>query len=227
MAQGFGKVHLLTFRHNGQVSIENSRTSFDILDKKLPGKFVHVITDVNEMLEKIYYRRYLRNLMKYGTLQLQFVCFACQACFHVNTIVYCKRNNINDVRDGANTEYEEASPMQIEIVKNEIKKLYAEYGIRHDSPVYAEHAKERSDFQLFKLGMRPKPNIKDDQEMYKKYQGYCRYMPGSVIFLNYWKQCRDFPEKVQMKMKEHWIEEVGFLKDLIDERLSDSSMQND
>jgi len=107
--------------------------------------------------------------------------------------------------------------MQIEIVKKEIKKLYAYYDITHDSPVYSEYEDDRSDHQLYRLGLRPQPNIKDNLEMYKAYQGYCRFMPGSVLFLNYWKQCKGFPEKVQSRMREHWLEEVEFFKRLIDE----------
>lgn len=219
MSLEFDAVHLLTFQHLGQTGIENSKRSFAVLEKKFSGKFSHVFIDVNEMFSQIYNRRYLRNLIKYKTLQLQFVCFACQACFHINTIIYCLKNNIHDVRDGANTEYEEASPMQIPIVKKEIKKLYADYGITHDSPIYEEHTTDRSDQQLFKLGLRPQANIKDDMEMYEKYQGYCRFMPGGVIFLNYWKRCKNFPEKVQLKMRKHWLEEVDFLKNLIDKNL--------
>ncbi len=219
MSLEFDHVHLLTYKHFGQTGIEKSRKSFDLLEQKFPGKFTHSITEVSSMFQTIYNRRYLRNLMKYGTLQLQFSCFACQACFHINTIIYCRKHNIHDVRDGANTEYEEASPMQIPIVKKEIKKLYADYGITHDSPIYEEHENSRSDHQLFELGLRPKKNIKDDQEMYVKYQGYCRFMPGGVLFLNYWKRKNGFPEKVQLMMREHWLEEVHFFKLLIDNAL--------
>ncbi len=113
--------------------------------------------------------------------------------------------------------------MQIEIVKHEIKKLYAEYGILHDSPVYEEYKTVRSDHQLFDLGLRPQPNIKDNEELYKAYQGYCKFMPGSVLFLNYWKRRTDFPGKVQHLMKRHWLEEVGFLKKLIDSSITGMS----
>jgi len=207
------------------MNIENSRKSYSVLDEKFPGRFIHTLIDVNDMFQQIYNRNYIRNLIKYRTLQLQFACFACQACFHVNTIIYCMQNNISDVRDGANTEYEEASPMQIEIVKKEIKKLYSDYGINHDSPIYNEHTKERSDYQLFRLGLRPKANIKDDIEMYKAYQGYCRFMPGGVLFLNYWKRCNGFPEKIHLKMREHWLEEAEFLKYLIDNAVGSSKCQ--
>lgn len=217
MSLEFDEVHLLTYKHFGQVDIENSKLSFAVLDKKFPGKFVHLITDVSDMFLQIYNRRYIRNLLKYRTLQLQFTCFACQACFHVNSIIYCLKNDIHDVRDGANTEYEEASPMQIPIVKKEIVKFYADYGITHESPIYEEHESARSDHQLFELGLRPQPNIKDDIDMYKAYQGYCRFMPGGVLFLNYWKRCKGFPDKVQLMMREHWMEEVEFLKNLINE----------
>jgi len=215
MSQEFDHVHLLTFRQKAQINIQNSKRSYDILNNKIPGKFLHVMIDINDMFVQIYNRYYLRNLFKYGTLQLQFQCFACQACFHINTIIYCLQNGIHDVRDGANTEYEEASPMQIEIVRQEIKKLYTEYGINHESPIYNEFEKDRSDHQLYRLGLRPKSNIKDDPVMYKAYQGYCRYMPSGVIFLNYWKSCKGFPEKVQLMIKEHWIEEVDYFKHLI------------
>jgi hypothetical protein len=224
MSLEFEKVHLLTYKQFGQINIENSKESFAILDEKYSGKFVHAITDVSDMFLQIYNHRYFRNLIKYRTLQLQFACFACQACFHINTIIYCLQNKIYDVRDGANTEYEEASPMQIPIVKEEIKKLYAHYGITHVSPIYDEHVSARSDHQLYELGLRPQKNIKDDLEMYKKYQGYCRYMPGGVIFLNYWKRCQGFPEKVQEKMKEHWVEEVVFLKSIIQQQLTEDNV---
>lgn len=220
MSLEFDKVHLLTFRHMGQMDMENSRKSFAALDRKLPGTFIHTMIYVNDMFVRIYNRRYLRNVVKYRTLQLQFACFACQACFHVNTIRYCNENSISDVRDGANTEYEEASPMQIDIVKKEIRRLYSHYGITHDSPIYDEYKTDRSDHQLFKLGLRPQANIKDDLDMYKAYQGYC-FMPGGVLFLNYWRRCSGFPEKVQWKMREHWLEEVDFLTSLIDEKVSD------
>ena len=74
--------------------------------------------------------------------------------------------------------------MQIDIVKKEIRKLYSHYGITHDSPIYDEYKTDRSNHQLFKLGLRPQANIKDDLDMYKAYQGYCRFMPGGVLFLN-------------------------------------------
>jgi hypothetical protein len=216
MSQEFECVHLLTYRQIGQLNIDNSRISFAILNEKFPGKFIHTLIDINKMFRTIYYRRYIRNMIKYRTLQMQFTCFACQACFHIHTIIYCLQKGIRDVRDGANTEYEEASPMQIPIVKNEIKKLYADYGILHDSPIYQEHSQNRSDYQLFQLGLRPQPNIKDNAEMYRKYQGYCRYMPGGVLFLNYWKRCRNFPIEIHERMKNHWIEEIDFFKSLIE-----------
>lgn len=216
MALEFEKVHLLTFKHSGQINIENSKQSFEVLNDKISGKFIHNIIEVDKMFYDIYNHNYFRNLLKYRTLQLQFVCFACQACFHINTIIYCLKNKICEVRDGANTEYEEASPMQIPIVKDEIKKLYRDYGIRHDSPIYDEHNKVRSDYQLFELGLRPQKNIKDDMEMYKKYQGYCRFMPGGVVFLNYWKRCDNFPDEIHNRMKIHWLEEVDYFKSIID-----------
>lgn len=217
MSLEFDNVHLLTFRHFGHYCIENSRKSYDLLAKKIPGKFKHMIIDINEVFQRIYYRKYFKNLLKYRTLQLQFTCFACQASFHVFTIRYCMENNIHHVRDGSNTEYEEASPMQMKNVKKEIVKLYADYNINHSSPVYHEYETNRSDYQLYRLGLREQENIKNDNELYQKYQGYCKFMPGSTIFLHYRKRCKKFPFDVQEKTLRHWCDEVVFLKSLIQE----------
>ncbi len=111
MSLAFDKVHLLTLWHTGQLEIENSKNGFAVLKEKYPGRFLHRMIEVNDMFMKIYKRNYIQNPLKYRTLQPQFLCFSCYACFHVNTIVYCRENKIFDVRDGAKTEYEEASPM--------------------------------------------------------------------------------------------------------------------
>lgn len=219
----FDKVHLMTYKQFGQIDIENSKKSFKVLNEKFPGKFIHVITEVSDLFLKIYGKDYVKNTLKYKTLQMQFVCFACQACFHISTIIYCLKNGIKDVRDGANTEYEEASPMQIEMVKKEIKNLYGDYGITHASPIYNEHKTKRSDEQLYDLGLRPQPNIKDDIKMYKEYQGYCKFMPGGVVFLNYWKRCKGFPGQVQKGILAHWLEEVDFFKSIIDEQIKEKN----
>lgn len=218
-ASEFNSVHLLSFRHFGHVRIENSKRSFAILNQRIPGKFRHEIIDVSDTLEKIYYRKYLPNLFKYKTLLLQFTCFACQASFIIHTISYCLKNKIADVMDGANTEYEEASPMQMRKVKEEIKRLYAHYGIMHVSPVYEEYASDRSDYQLYRLGLRERANIKDDPKLYKKYQGYCKFMPASTIFLRYRTECPGYPEDIQQSMLAHWKGEVCFFRSLIDEYL--------
>jgi len=218
-ASEFDSVHLLTFRHFGHVNIENSRRSFAVLDKRFPNKFKHQIIDISETFEKIYYRKYFSNLFKYKTLLLQFTCFACQASFIIHIISYCIKNKIVQVRDGANTEYEEASPMQMRRVKEEIRRLYADHGIVHASPVYDEYASDRSDYQLFRLGLREQPNIKDNPKLYKKYQGYCKFMPASTIWLHYWRQCKGFPEDVQKQTLEHWIEEVNYIKQLIEYKI--------
>ena len=214
-ASEFDSVHLLTFRHFGHVNIENSRRSFAVLDQRIPGKFMHEIIDISDTFEKIYYRKYFLNFFKYRTLLLQFTCFACQASFIIHTINYCLRNKIFHVRDGANTEYEEASPMQMRELKEEIKKLYAYYGIIHASPVYDEYRNNRSDHQLYRVGLRDKPNIKDDPRLYKKYQGYYKFMPASTIWLYYRRQSKGFPEDVQEKTLEHWCDEVEVFKKLI------------
>ena len=225
----FEKVHLISFYHsymfaeskkkNKIVAIEKLKLSFDILTKKFPGKFQLVYIDIDDLLRQIANRQHFRNLIKYRTINMFFGCFKCQACFHVKTIAYCLKNNIYHVSDGANTEYGEISPMQIKIVMDEIDKLYKEYGITHTSPIYYEHGEKRSDHLLYELGLRPERNIKGDEKTYTKYQGYCKLGACGGVGQQLWKRSKGYPEIIQTKIKEHWIEEVPFIKSLIDNEL--------
>ena len=215
----FDTVHLLTFTHSFHFDIEKSEIMYNFLNEKLPGKFKHVLIDVDDMLLKIHKKNLFKNLVKYKSINLIFGCFACQACFHLNTIIYCLKNDIHHVRDGANTEYGEYSPMQIKIVIDEIDKLYTAYGIIHTSPVYHEHDHVRSDHQLFDLGIVPERNIKDNMNTYLKYQGLCKLGSCSAVSLYYLKRCQGYPYTVQKKIREHWIEEVPFFKSIIEENI--------
>lgn len=219
MSLEFEKVHLLTLTHSFQFDIGKSAIGFSFLDKKFPGKFKHVFIDINEILMQVYKHNYFKYLLKYRTLNMLFGCFACQAAFHASTIIYSIKNNIFDTRDGANIEYGDFSPMQVEIVNTEMKKLYADYRITHDSPIYHEHQKNRSDHQLYELGLRPEANVKSDTNTYLKYQGFCKLGSCSAVASYYLKHCKGYPESVQMRIKEHWIEMVPFLKNLINQKL--------
>lgn len=106
--------------------------------------------------------------------------------------------------------------MQIEKVNTEITKLYAEYGIIHSSPIYYEYENNRSDQKLFELGLREQGDIKGDPKLYKKYQGYCKFMPASTIFLRYRTKCPGYPEDIQQAILAHWKGEVCFFMSLID-----------
>lgn len=120
MSREFSQVHLLTFRQNGQLGIENSRKSYALLNDKFPGKFIHTMIDVNDMFVQIYNRRYLRNLLKYRTSSCS---SSASPARHASTsillFIACKMR----YRTYATAPTGTASPMQIEIVKREIKKL--------------------------------------------------------------------------------------------------------
>lgn len=77
------------FKHAGHMAIENSCKSFKLLNDKKPNTFEHTFIAINSMFLELYNRKYIKNLIKYRTLQMQFTCFVCQACFHINTIIYC------------------------------------------------------------------------------------------------------------------------------------------
>lgn len=230
MSLEFEMVHLVTFTHSYQdplaqnknmiVKENKSKISFDILNNKFPKKFKHIIIDVNDLMSQMLNRHHFKNLIKYRTINMFFGCFVCQACFHIKTIIYCLKNNIFNVRNGANIEYDDISPMQIKIVIKEINKFYLDYGIDYDSPIYYNHKEKRSDQLCYELGLFPERNIKGDESTYMKYQFYCKLGSCGGMGQQYWKHCKGYPKTIQTKLREHWIEEVPYLKSIINQELN-------
>lgn len=69
------------------------------------------------------------------------VCVGCKLAMHIQSIIYCRRNNIKMMADGS-TERQKRYGEQREITISFLKKLYANYDIEYCNPVYDLNEKE-------------------------------------------------------------------------------------
>lgn len=149
MAKEFDRVDFLAFSQPLIVDLEkvwiNLRKLRDAFGEE---KFRFSIIDVEELLRKIYYGNYVRDLRKYGTFAANNFCGACRLAMISHTVVYCLKNGIEWVRDGSNATGFDLSQQSWAIPK--IRKFYGDFGIDYQTPIY--HV-SRADVELLKLGI--------------------------------------------------------------------------
>ncbi|MFC1889582.1 hypothetical protein ACFL4G_07480, partial [Thermodesulfobacteriota bacterium] len=135
VAEAFDKVHLVTYRHSGIRHINNSTHHLSRL-RELYGedKFEHVIIDMDRLFKEVTFSRYVKNIRRYGFFNLT-TCGLCKLAMHVRTILYCLDEGIDHVVDGANINSSHF-PAQMKEVIDELRLLYAEFGITFTNPVY-------------------------------------------------------------------------------------------
>lgn len=83
------------------------------------------------------------------------VCLGCKLAMHVQSIIFCKKNDINVMADGS-TERQKRYNEQREVALDFIKDLYNQYGIMYENPVYNLNKKEIK-YGLFDRGMTIQP----------------------------------------------------------------------
>lgn len=89
------------------------------------------------------------------TYGVSLVCVGCKLAMHVQSIIFCKKNNISCMADGS-TERQKRYGEQREVALNFIKNLYREHSIEYVNPVYQLDKKEIK-YGLFDRGMTIQP----------------------------------------------------------------------
>lgn len=131
----FRRVHLVTYDRFGFHGTKNTASAAKKLGERFGAdKFVHAIIGFDKLFKHISYERYLRNSLKYGFFQLS-TCGLCKLAMHSRTIKYCLDNGIKYVCDGANQGMS-IFPDQMKCVLDELKLMYAHFGIEYSNPVY-------------------------------------------------------------------------------------------
>lgn len=117
---------------------------------------MHEIIDIDSLLREIYHKKYLQNLRRYGTFQIN-VCAPCKLAMYMATLAYCLREGIRFVASGSNKDSDDLLADQMGTISFLIKNFFKKHGVTYMTPVY--HV-DRTDWELFKLGITDKKDLK-------------------------------------------------------------------
>lgn len=207
MCEKFEKIHLLTYFHSGMPFTERAKINAEKLSNHFgKDKIVHKFINFEDLLKKVYYGNYIRDLLKYKGYMNPCFCNACQLAMHTNTILYNIKNDIHFSCDGYKREKEHVYIFMNEDGIEMLRKFYRSYGIEYKNPVY-EIA--RTDWKLFEMGITSKKNVKFPHERLNfSTQHHC---PVGII-VNAYLMGYFFPlygQKASLKISEkYWSEKI-------------------
>jgi len=184
-AKRHSAVHLLTFKHLGMKNVQKSTKNVSLLKNRFgKEKFIHQVININRLYNKIYSRKHFRNILKYKFHLLYHICGACKYSMHISTLIYCLKNKIGSVYDGANIERQREDPTQMPTLLPLIKKLYNHYNIRFKNVVYSNKDNSSSDKILFNKGLFNDANVKKDNKKTQNIQPFCFNRCLQALFIN-------------------------------------------
>ncbi|QDK40068.1 hypothetical protein DOM21_01060 [Bacteriovorax stolpii] len=228
LQENFEKVHLVTYDRFGFHATDNTAVQTKALKEKYgEERFVHTFLNVDKLFQHVSYENYFENIKKHGLFNLS-TCGLCKLSMHVRTIKYCIDNEVYFVADGANQAMT-MEPAQMKPVIDEMKRMYAHFGITYFNPVFEMDGPEDKDFinksnakllaresdysvasfenektpgfKLYKMGLAPSPNVKGS-DYDKKRQPRCfQFIIFNIFALKYFMANKTYEEYTDLTTK--------------------------
>lgn len=225
LQENFEKVHLVTYDRFGFHSTDNTAVQTQALKEKYgEDRFIHTFLNVDKLFQHVSYENYFENIKKHGLFNLS-TCGLCKLSMHVRTIKYCIDNEVYFVADGANQAMT-MEPAQMKPVIDEMKRMYAHFGITYFNPVFEMDGPEDKDFvnksnakllatqsdysvasfenektpgfKLYKMGLAPSPNVKGS-DYDKKRQPRCfQFIIFNIFALKYFMANKTYEEYTEL-----------------------------
>jgi len=244
LAKEYTEVHLITFDRLGIFEVKNSEKNYIRLKKKYPEtQFIYHVIDFNEVFKKISYKNYIKNLTKYGFMNLS-TCGLCKLSMHIAMIAYCLDNKIKYVSDGANRGME-IFPAQMDIIIEKLRDFYDSYGISYTNPVFDyappeekslikdkemakllnsgvrkrephfEQDSETTEQKLYTLGLSPQQDVKGSRYDKKRQPRCFQFMIFNIYVQKWFLPKSDMKEyrKTTLDFFTHKLKESRFLID--------------
>jgi len=132
-AKGYNVVHLLTFCNGAHFNLEYAKIKVREFEKEFPNtEFRHSMIPIAYPFKKFSLCSLERDIEDYHT---NLVCVGCKMAMHARAVLYALENNVSLVVDGfvaRQSHFPEQDPSFID----EIHKLYAQYNITYENPLY-------------------------------------------------------------------------------------------
>lgn len=180
MAPRFKRVHLLTFNTTFKMNLlglinsdpSNASANADNLRRRFgQEKFVHRISNFGHVRNQIYFRDYLPHFPTRDFTRVTF-CPACVMAMHIETIIYCLKNGIRYVSDGATIEsgvlkWQTQNPYNMV----EMRDFYKMFGLKY--LINPNYYLMDSDKELYRLGIIERESVRKRYHYRRKTQQYC------------------------------------------------------
>lgn len=134
MAERFARVHLLTFWETGTKDAPNPTRNVEALRARFgKERIAHALLSTDGLLRALSYERYLSYVARHGFFMLSNCGFS-SLSWHMRTIMYCLDHGIGAAADGVTRELVHF-PGHMDVVLEEIRRLYRSFGIDYSNPV--------------------------------------------------------------------------------------------
>ena len=122
------RVHLLHYDHGASISNGLHRIRFQEL-KNLMGEDKILLQELSHrgLFRKLALANIENDFAKYKT---NMICLGCRLAMHIETIIYCMKNDIHTVADGS-VKYQNHFPEQNDAALEIFRELYKKYGIEY------------------------------------------------------------------------------------------------
>lgn len=122
------RVHLLHYDHGASISNGLHRIRFQEL-KNLMGEDKILLQELSHrgLFRKLALANIENDFAKYKT---NMICLGCRLAMHIETIIYCMKNDIHTVADGS-VKYQNDFPEQNDAALEIFRELYKKYGIEY------------------------------------------------------------------------------------------------
>lgn len=147
------KVKLLHFDQGALISNNLVLIRYNELEKVYSNCIIGMTHfNISGLFRRIALVSLEEDIKKYS---VSMVCVGCKLAMHVQSIVFCKKSDIQCMADGS-TERQSRYGEQRGVALDFVKDLYNEYGISYENPVYPL-AKKEIKYGLFDRGMTIQP----------------------------------------------------------------------
>lgn len=213
MLEQFERLHLITFSYGyGQLFLNWAKKGANgLIEVYGPQRFVHVITSVKDIFQRIFVRSAVRDYKSYKS---RFIwCLACKLSMHAGNIIYCLEHDIQAASDGSSSEteyYVEQMPQSVVAIRG----FYEHYGVDFVTPVYDIGSREAKFKLLAEKGVKSIGIAVGDRN--PGTQPLC--VPGNLIHFasTFFKKHPNYDEKAVLRFIQ---EKTDIIKRLIDERV--------
>ncbi len=249
-AEKHREIHLLTFEEAATKKSPLPMENVSRLKERFENvRFNHFMISTDRLVRRLAYLNYFKNLKKHGFFLLSTPGFS-SLSWHLRTIVYCKKMGIDQVYDGMTQELLHF-PGHMPKVRELIRQMYADHGIKFGSPVInwdvppdqrftdrlivdrhgfsiyanAQPNRRTTGFYLYEKAILPHPNVKGSL-FDRKMQHDCYPFVVFNIFVFWlflsWKSFESYEIRMTALMADKILEAKNWLDtSLADEAFSE------